>query len=93
MASGVVRIDARGMRCPWPAMRLARTLRQAGEGSGSDEMPAAVRIEVRADDPRAPTELAAVAAAAGADMAIISDPVAPIFVVTRGSDSNNVFTE
>jgi tRNA 2-thiouridine synthesizing protein A len=47
-------IDARGMRCPWPALRLARVIR-----SGARD------IEVLADDPIAPGELAAVAAAQG----------------------------
>ncbi|URW77115.1 sulfurtransferase TusA family protein [Sphingomonas donggukensis] len=42
------------MRCPWPALRLARTLR---EGASA--------VEVLADDPVAPGELAAVAAARG----------------------------
>ena len=49
-----VAIDARGMRCPWPALRLARAIRQGA----SD-------IDVRADDPIAPGELAAVATAHG----------------------------
>ena len=47
-------IDARGMRCPWPALRLARALR-----GGAGE------VEVLADDPMAPGELAAVAQAQG----------------------------
>ncbi|MBN2972454.1 sulfurtransferase TusA family protein [Roseomonas aeriglobus] len=47
-------IDARDMRCPWPALRLAKALRTA-EGA----------VEVLADDPIAPRELAAVASAAG----------------------------
>lgn len=50
----MVRIDARGMRCPWPALRLAKALRGGADG-----------IEVLADDPIAPGELAAVAEAAG----------------------------
>ena len=51
----MIRIDARGMRCPWPAIRLARALRTPGE-----------EIEMLADDPAAPRELRAVAEAAGA---------------------------
>ncbi|MHA6722282.1 sulfurtransferase TusA family protein [Sphingomonas sp. RS2018] len=47
-------LDTRGMKCPWPALRLARLLR---EESGP--------VEVLADDPVAPRELAAVAAARG----------------------------
>lgn len=49
-----MRIDARGMRCPWPALRLAKALRTA-DGP----------VEILADDPVAPRELAAVASAAG----------------------------
>ncbi|MEG3085184.1 sulfurtransferase TusA family protein [Sphingomonas sp. PB2P12] len=58
----MVRIDARGMRCPWPAVRLARALR---DGARS--------VEILTDDPQAPTELAAVAVAADATIEIISD--------------------
>lgn len=46
-------IDARGMRCPWPALRLARAMREA----------AVVRI--LADDPAAPREISALAAQHG----------------------------
>lgn len=58
----MIRIDARGMRCPWPAIRLARALRDAPAG-----------VEIIADDPAAPGELAAVAAAAGWSIAPIAD--------------------
>lgn len=47
-------VDARGMRCPWPALRLARAVRDG-----------AVRVTVLADDPNAATEIAAVAATKG----------------------------
>ena len=43
-------VDARGMLCPWPALRLSRAAREAG-GTG--------RIRLLADDPAAPRELAA----------------------------------
>ena len=69
--SGVVRIDARGMRCPWPAIRLARALR---DGAHS--------VELLADDPQAPVELAAVAKASNAALEIILDDFYRIFVVT-----------
>lgn len=49
-----MRVDARGMLCPWPAIRLARAIREGGNV-----------IEVLADDPKAPDELAEIAAAAG----------------------------
>ena len=42
-------VDARGMRCPWPALRAARALREHKA------------ILVHADDPIAPQELAAMA--------------------------------
>ncbi|MFW2830041.1 sulfurtransferase TusA family protein [Sphingomonas sp. ID0503] len=51
----VLTVDARGMRCPWPVLRLARAIRQ--------EMPDSVRL--LADDPRAAAEVAAFAAQQG----------------------------
>jgi len=51
----VIRIDTRGMRCPWPAIRAARALREVPAGP----------IEILADDPAAGRELSALAAAAG----------------------------
>lgn len=51
----VTRIDARGLRCPWPALRLARALRsRAGP------------VEILADDPAAEREIRALATARGA---------------------------
>jgi len=41
-------VDARGLRCPWPVLRLSRAARQL-------ERPGAIRI--MADDPLAATEL------------------------------------
>jgi tRNA 2-thiouridine synthesizing protein A len=49
------RIDARGMRCPWPAIRLAKALREQGSGE----------VEILADDPAASRELRLVADHAG----------------------------
>lgn len=44
---GPVLIDARGLKCPWPALRLARAVRQSGGGGGTFELiaedPAAAR--------------------------------------------------
>ncbi len=42
-------IDARGMRCPWPTLRAARAMRSARA------------VVIRADDPMAARELAALA--------------------------------
>ncbi|ATE63421.1 sulfurtransferase TusA family protein [Rhizorhabdus dicambivorans] len=53
-----VRVDARGMRCPWPVLRLARAMRELGGGP----------VLILADDPIAPGEIAALAAAQGWDV-------------------------
>jgi tRNA 2-thiouridine synthesizing protein A len=50
MAGPPERVDARGMRCPWPVLRAARALRSHDA------------IVIEADDPMAPAELAALAA-------------------------------
>lgn len=42
-------VDARGMRCPWPALRLARAMRDAAD------------VVLIADDPQASREVAALA--------------------------------
>lgn len=47
-------LDARGLRCPWPALRLAKAMR---EGAGA--------VRILADDPAAPREIAALAATHG----------------------------
>ncbi len=69
------------MRCPWPAVRLARALRDGAE-----------RVEVLADDPAAPDELAAIAAQAAATIQRIDKNLGPEFLVTAGPDRNGVFT-
>jgi tRNA 2-thiouridine synthesizing protein A len=48
------RIDARGMRCPWPVIRLAKAVRDGAE-----------RVTILADDPIAHDELTALAKAQG----------------------------
>ncbi|QDX25315.1 sulfurtransferase TusA family protein [Sphingomonas suaedae] len=53
-AAAPVRIDARGLKCPWPALRLARALR-----GGADA------VEILADDPAAEREIAALARSQG----------------------------
>ena len=42
-------VDARGMRCPWPALRLARAMREAAD------------VLLIADDPQAGREVMALA--------------------------------
>jgi len=46
-------VDARGLRCPWPVLRLAKAMREAET------------VTILADDPMAPDELAALAATNG----------------------------
>lgn len=46
-------VDARGMRCPWPALRLARAMRDAPD------------VLLIADDPQAGREVAALASEHG----------------------------
>lgn len=56
-------IDARGMRCPWPALRAARAMR-AGHA-----------VVIRADDPVAGRELAALAGEHGWTFEGIGDDI------------------
>jgi tRNA 2-thiouridine synthesizing protein A len=49
-------VDARGMRCPWPVLRLARAMRELGDGE---------TVIIVADDPIAPREIASVAGERG----------------------------
>ena len=58
----MVRVDARGMRCPWPVIRLARAIREG-----------AAAVEIWADDPIAPGEIAALAAAQGWRLTQVAD--------------------
>jgi tRNA 2-thiouridine synthesizing protein A len=44
-------VDARGLRCPWPVLRLAKAMRAAEE------------VTILVDDPAAPAEIAALALA------------------------------
>lgn len=46
-------VDTRGLICPWPTLRAARSMRRM------------TRLVLIADDPKAETELAALAAAHG----------------------------
>ena len=62
-------VDARGLRCPWPALRLARAVREAGPGS---------IVEMTADDSAAAVEIAALAAERGWRL----DAQPPRFVVS-----------
>lgn len=60
------------MRCPWPVLRLARAMR---EGGGP--------VLILADDPIAPGEIAALAAARGWSVTPAGAPAA--WIVAEGS--------
>lgn len=64
-------IDARGMRCPWPALRLAR------------EMRTARRAVIVADDPIAPGEIAALAAERGWSVEPVETAIGPGLLVSQ----------
>ena len=51
-------LDARGLKCPWPVLRLARAMRDADD------------VTVLADDPSAPDEIAALATERGWHVAL-----------------------
>jgi len=61
------------MRCPWPALRLARAMREGGP------------VLILADDPIAPGEIAALAAARGWSMTSAGEDAAWI-VANRIAD-------
>lgn len=67
-------VDARGMRCPWPALRLARAMRQA------------VTATLISDDPQARSEVAALAQQHGWTIATdCSDAAAARITATRAA--------
>jgi tRNA 2-thiouridine synthesizing protein A len=59
-------VDARGMLCPWPVLRLSRAARELGS-AGS--------IRILADDPIAPRELALLCEERGWEFSPASDQV------------------
>lgn len=56
-----VTIDARGLRCPWPVLRLARAVREG-----------ATAVDLLGDDPAVAAEVAAFAAERGLAVAAIA---------------------
>ena len=54
-------VDARGLRCPWPVLRLARALR---DGAGV--------VDLLSDDPAAAAEVAAYAREYGLGLVAIA---------------------
>lgn len=69
-------VDARGMRCPWPALRAARALRDSDS------------LDILADDPVAPRELAALAGELGMAFTVL-DAAAGRFRLARRTTSTD----
>ncbi len=67
MSSDPHLVDARGLLCPWPVIRLARAAREMG-GPGE--------IRVLADDPIAPGEIEQLCAERGWEFAVEAEPAA-----------------
>lgn len=67
----VPEIDARGMRCPWPALRAARAMRTQDS------------VIILADDPIAPGELAALSQQQGWACVLLEDARGAAFRITR----------
>lgn len=65
-----MRVDTRGMRCPWPVLRLARAMREAGA------------VVLLADDPKAEGEIRALAEAQGWRVTVEQEDGAARFSVT-----------
>jgi tRNA 2-thiouridine synthesizing protein A len=62
-------LDLRGLRCPWPAIRVARAIREGG--------PEAPDILAVADDPVAPREIGAVGEERGWSVTPENTPIGP----------------
>ena len=69
-----VEIDARGMRCPWPALRFARAMREAVVGQA---------VMIVADDPKAENEIRQLAEANGWPLIVQEKDDEQKFIVTR----------
>jgi tRNA 2-thiouridine synthesizing protein A len=66
-------LDTRGMRCPWPALRLARIMRQSAPG---DE------IVMIVDDPKAESEVETLSRERGWALARERRPVGCVFTLS-----------
>jgi len=77
----ITRIDARGLRCPWPSIKLARALREG-----------ATIVEIVADDPAAPAELAALVKAQGGRITASVEDGAQHFQIIAAPPVNRSFT-
>jgi tRNA 2-thiouridine synthesizing protein A len=67
-------IDTRGLRCPWPALRLARALRETEAGA---------EIRLVTDDPKAESEIKNLVRANKWRIKLQKNADNCIFIVTR----------
>jgi tRNA 2-thiouridine synthesizing protein A len=67
-------LDARGLRCPWPALRLARTMRETSPGEA---------IEMVIDDPKAEQEVSGLCRANGWSVLAIEKDGERVFTIAR----------
>jgi tRNA 2-thiouridine synthesizing protein A len=63
MSGDPLLVDARGLLCPWPVLRLSRAARELGPQG---------QIRIVADDPAAPREIASLCTERG--WALAADP-------------------
>jgi tRNA 2-thiouridine synthesizing protein A len=68
-------VDARGLRCPWPAIRLARAMRETAD------------VVIVADDAAAPREIAALCTERGWNCAPAETPIGDGFRVIDPNQS------
>ena len=66
-------VDARGLLCPWPVIRLARLARESGAGA----------VRILADDPIAPGEIEQLCAERGWEFARDAEDPAAFNVLVR----------
>ncbi len=69
-------LDARGLRCPWPALRLARLMREVGAGE---------TIRMVLDDKKAEDEVSGLAEANGWDFAKPKSAETCVFMISAGA--------
>lgn len=71
LPASAVDIDARGLKCPWPALRLARAMRGA------------VETVIVADDPIAPGEIRSLADEHGWKVELLGSELGPTWRISR----------
>jgi tRNA 2-thiouridine synthesizing protein A len=67
-------LDARGLRCPWPALRLARLMREIGAGE---------TVRMITDDAKAEAEISGLAEINGWPIAKLKTAENCVFTVSR----------